>query len=92
MITVGSDNDFRNKMLLLFYSRFLEGGKKLRYIDQQFWESDPPDWLILHSLDETASPEPWVSAAGGRTYRLTRSEGFSGNSGMSWFLYHVERR
>jgi hypothetical protein len=92
MITVGSDNDFRNKMLIEFYSRFLDGGKRLRYIDQQLWTSDPPEWLILHSLDEAVVPEPWISTEDGRMYRLIRSEGFSGNSGFSWFLYHESSR
>jgi hypothetical protein len=33
-ITVGSDNDFRNKMVLLFYERFFPRAKEVRYIDQ----------------------------------------------------------
>ena len=87
VITVGSDNDFRNKILLEFYSRFLAEGKTLRYIDQPFWTNEPPEWIIMHSLDETVTPDPWISTADGRRYDLIRSERFSGNSGMSWFLY-----
>jgi hypothetical protein len=87
MIPVGSDNDFRNKMLIEFYSRFLDEGKKLRYIDQQFWTSEPPEWLILHSFDESIVPETWIATAEGQMYRLTRTEKYSGNSGMIWFLY-----
>jgi hypothetical protein len=92
VITVGSDNDFRNRMLIEFYSRFLDAGKKLRYIDQQLWTGDPPEWIILHSLDEADVPEPWITATDGRMYRLIRSEGFSGNSGFSWFLYRNSSR
>ena len=91
-ITVGSDNDFRNKMLIEFYSRFLDDGKKLRYVDQQFWASEPPEWIILHSLDEAYVPKPWIATTYGRTYLLTKTERFYGNSGFSWFLYHAGSR
>ncbi|MGD0169095.1 MAG: hypothetical protein ABSE54_05160 [Smithella sp.] len=91
-ITVGSDHDFRNKMLIAFYSRFLDDGKKLRYVDHQFWASEPPEWIILHSLNETDVPVPWISMTNGWTYRLTKTERFSGNSGFSLFLYHASSR
>jgi len=86
-ITVGSDNDFRNKMVLSFYARFLPNQKKIRYIDQQFWNGHPPAWLIVHDLDESAVPEPWIQASSDQMYRLIKAEKFSGNSGFSWFLY-----
>jgi hypothetical protein len=89
-ITVGSDNDFRNKMVIAFYSRFLSKQRPLRYLDQTLWTSEPPEWIILHSLDESAMPEPWISTAEGRIYRLTKPERFFGNSGFSWFLYHAD--
>jgi hypothetical protein len=92
VITVGSDNDFRNKMVLSFYSRFLPDGKTIQYIDQEFWGSQPPEWLIVHSLDESAGPEPWIQTSTNRTYRLIRAEKFSGNSGFSWFLYRDRTR
>ncbi len=92
VITVGSDNDFRNKMVLSFYSRFVQGGKTIQYIDQQFWDVQPPEWLIMHSLDESVEPEQWIQISTDRTYRLTRAEQFSGNSGFSWFLYHDRTR
>jgi hypothetical protein len=88
VITVGSDNDFRNKMVLSFYARVLQGGKTVQYIDQESWGSQPPEWLILHSLDESAEPEPRIETPSGRPYWLVKTEKFSGNSGFSWFLYH----
>jgi hypothetical protein len=88
VITVGSDNDFRNKMVLSFYARFLQGGKTIQYIDQESWSSQPPEWLILHSLDESTEPETVIQILTNRTYRLIKTEKFSGNSGFSWFLYH----
>lgn len=88
VITVGSDNDFRNKMVLSFYARFLQGGKTIQYIDQESWGSQSPEWLILHNLDASAEPDPWIDIPSGRPYWLVKKEKFSGNSGFSWFLYH----
>jgi hypothetical protein len=45
--------------------------------------------MIVHSLDESADPESWIAAENGRIYRLAKAERFSGNSGFSWFLYHI---
>lgn len=92
VITVGSDNDFRNKMVLSFYARFLPSAKTIQYVDQQSWSNMPPEWLIVHSLDELTEPEPWLSIEDGRMYRLTKAARFSGNSGFSWFLYHDSSR
>ncbi len=92
VITVGSDNDFRNKMVLSFYSRFLQDGKIIQYIDQGSWGIHPPEWLIVHSLDESAEPEPLVETSTNRIYRLIKIEKFSGNSGFSWFLYRDSNR
>ena len=88
VIIVGSDNDFRNRAVLFFYARFLRGGKTIQYVDQASWSIQPPEWLILHSLDEFTEPEPLIKILTDRTYRLIKTEKFSGNSGFSWFLYH----
>jgi len=92
VVTVGSDHDFRNKVVLSFYARFLRSGKTIQYIDQESWSSQPPEWLIVHSLDSSTVPEPWISTAYGRMYRLKKAERFAGNSGFSWFLYHYVNR
>ncbi len=92
VITVGSDNDFRNKVVLSFYARFLQGGKTIQYIDQGSWGVHPPEWLIVHSLDESTVPEQWVRTSANRVYRLVKAENFSGNSGFSWFLYRESNR
>ncbi len=92
VITVGSDNDFRNKVVLSFYARFLPDGKTIQYVNQESWASQPPEWLIVHSLDESAVPEPWVQTSTNLIYRLIKTEKFSGNSGFSWFLYHASTR
>lgn len=87
VLLVGSDNDFRNKMVLSFYSRFLQGGKSIQYIDQGSWNGNPPEWLIMHSLDKSVEMTSRIEVSPGRTYRLVKTEKFSGNSGFSWFLY-----
>lgn len=88
ILKIGSDHDFRNKMLLSFYQRFLPPHQSLYYIDQKFWNFDPPEWIIIHKTDRTFEPEPFIRAWDQHIYELTKSEGSSGESGFSWFLYH----
>jgi hypothetical protein len=88
ILKVGSDHDFRNKMLLSFYQRFLPSHQTLQYIEQSGWNVEPPDWVILHGTDPSFEPHPFIGIDNQRFYRLTRTERFSGNSGFSWFLYH----
>jgi hypothetical protein len=91
ILTIGSDHDFRNKMLLTFYQRFLPDRQTLRYMDQQRWNIETPEWIIIHSTDISFEPKPFVMVSNQRIYELTRSERSSGNSGFSWFLYHLSR-
>lgn len=91
VLSIGSDHDFRNKMLLSFYQRFIPRHQSLHYIDQQFWNVDPPEWIILHKTDRSFEPEPFISTWDQHIYKLTKSERSSGESGFSWFLYHNTR-
>ena len=89
VLNVGSDHDFRNKMLLSFYGRFLPPRQSVHYIEQNRWNLEPPEWIILHSLDPSQRPDPFIGIPGQRIYRLVKKEESAGNSGFSWFLYHL---
>jgi hypothetical protein len=91
VLSIGSDHDFRNKMLLSFYQRFIPRHQSLHYIHQQFWNVDPPEWIILHKTDRSFEPEPFISTWDQHIYKLTKSERSSEESGFSWFLYHNTR-
>lgn len=84
-IAVGSDHDFRNKLVLGFYSGFFRE-KKLVYLDAEARRNVVPDWMIRHSVDRGYRPPEYLFESGER-FTLQRSYGFAGVSGWSWFVY-----
>lgn len=90
IIRIGSDHDFRNGMLLSFYSRFLPEGKKMEYVEGRFlWGEQKPDWFITHSQDMKYIP-PQALQYGG-VYQLVKYYPFAGDSGWSWYIYSRSR-
>jgi hypothetical protein len=87
VILVGSDHDFRNRMLVEFHAPRVPGGEGLRYVSRPHLRKTPPDWLITHSLDTSKTPDRTLILEGIGTYRLTMEYGFSGISGWAWFLF-----
>ncbi len=86
-ITVGSDHDFRNKLLLEFYAAYLPPGKEIIYSEQSSWLEDKPEWIIMHSQDLSFRPRNKFDTNAGTTYILEQSFRYSGISGWNWFLY-----
>lgn len=86
-IVVASDHDYRNKIVLSFYGRYLPEGKKLVYRDQNKLPPNGPDWVITHNQDIGFSPPPSIRGPAGHTYTLARSFPYSGISGWHWFVY-----
>lgn len=84
-IVIGSDHDFRNKLVLDFYSRFIRD-KAVVYLDKEARQEGAAQWMIRHSVDKAYSPPAYLFESGHR-YTLARSYGFAGVSGWSWFLY-----
>lgn len=87
VLTVGSDHDFRNSMLLGYYARFVPGDRGLAYLSEREWPPQGPRWLITHSLDPRHEPPPSYIFAGRVEYRLAKHFPFSGVSGWHWCLY-----
>lgn len=84
-VTVGSDHDFRNELVLGFYSGFFKE-KRITYLDKEARLNATPDWLLAHSVDTARRPAEYLFEAGHR-FTLKRSYRFAGVSGWSWFLY-----
>jgi hypothetical protein len=87
-IVVGSDHDFRNKMVLSYYSKRLRTGKKLLYLDLESWPASGPEWIILHSLERNFQPMEAIYFKDGLGYSLARYFPCCGLSGFHWALYH----
>ena len=89
-IVICTDHDFRNKALLLFYQRYLPPyGKELVYIDHESWPTGGPEWVIFHQHpEEPGFPDHRVFH--GIPYQLTSFYPSTGDSGLSWYLYHKQ--
>ena len=87
VVTVGSDYDFRNAMLLGYYARYVPKDRELVYVPEDAWPPEGPRWLITHSLDARHEPAASYVANGRVEYTLAKHFPFSGVSGWHWCLY-----
>ena len=89
-ITIGSDHDFRNRMIVDFYSRFLPPGKKVVYLPGTGIRPEvAPEWIIVHRLgmDPASPPVPRFLLPNGRGYVFKEVFPSSTPSGFWWYLY-----
>lgn len=89
VVRIGSDHDFRNRVLVDFYAPSLAvaGSHTVRYIPQTEWHREAPDWILTHSQEISAEPPPDIAVPGVGIYRFFAAYRFSGVSGWNWFLY-----
>jgi hypothetical protein len=87
-ITVSSDHDARNEMMLDFYAASLPPGKRLVYVPSPERARHLPDWFLLHTFetDRRAAPIA-VTIEGATRYELTDVYPYGGLSGWTWMLY-----
>lgn len=79
-VTVGSDHDFRNPMVLQFYLRRAKTDAVIRYSSQG--ANELPDWRLAHTFDVGAEPAPRDGP-----YVFVKAFRHGGLSGWTWFLY-----
>jgi len=90
-LLVGSDHDFRNRMVLDFYCPRLLRSKRLVYVERDRWDEQRPGWIVTHSLDTSFKPHSEIWVDGLWTYKLVQSYPYAGDSGWSWFVYRLDR-
>lgn len=88
-VVIGSDHDFRNKLVLDFYSGFFKD-KRIVYLDGNARRDYVPEWMIRHSVDVLYSPPAYLYESGQR-FTLERTYGYSGVSGWGWFVYRNDK-
>jgi hypothetical protein len=86
-IRVGSNNDWKNRLMLMFYARFLPPSKKLEYIPQEQRDRERPEWMVITSSDPTFRAYPDLEVGNIGKYNLFGVYPFAGYSGWSWFVY-----
>jgi hypothetical protein len=88
-IVIGSDHDFRNGMVVEFYRTRIPGLKPLKYVDQEHWPADGPEWLLRQDRSPTFEAPPRIGLPG-KSYQLVDVFRYAGLSGWSWAVYHRE--
>ncbi|MBN8549325.1 MAG: hypothetical protein J0M12_08435, partial [Deltaproteobacteria bacterium] len=86
-IIIGSDQDFRNSLLVAYYAPRAATGKSFRYRGAQFPNPTEATWVITHTQDPFEVPQPVLSESG-----LTLAAVFESAplSGFRWFVYCKE--
>jgi hypothetical protein len=85
-VTVGSDHDFRNQVVLAYHASRMELSKPLVYVTKGEGV-EPPTWFLRHELDPEREPQAEISGPGGRRYRLRKVFPSAPLSGWSWEAY-----
>jgi len=90
-ITIGSDHDVRNRMVLDYYGEVLPRSCQLTYVPADAWDRRGPEWFVTHQFEDggAASSPPASIAVNAVEYRRTRSFPYGGISGWTWHLYHT---
>ncbi len=91
-ITVASDYDFQDRVVLDYYQRFLQPGKTLVYYSAHDYPSNGTQWFLLHSLARSAQVPLKLQDSHGNTYRLEREYPSSDLSGIGSHLYQRLQR
>jgi hypothetical protein len=86
-VVVGSDQDFRNGIVLRFYARFLPAGKTLDYRNRRGWARDGPEWIVLHRRARPSRPLAELDFEGVGRYRLVAEFDHGAISGFYWGVY-----
>ena len=87
VVRIGSDHDFRNRLLVDFYASSLARSHRIRYIPHTEWHREPPDWILTHSGEVSYQPPPDITVSGVGVYHFFAAYRFFGLSGWNWFLY-----
>jgi hypothetical protein len=91
-IRVASNSDFRTRILLAFYGRYLPPGRTLIFYGATSPHMDEADWRIREDLEPTSSVPPELHDGRGHRFRLAQRYSFYGLSGCQWSLYRREPR
>ena len=89
-IYVGSDHDFRNRLVLTFYASRDPLGKLLYYVPQTDWSRRPPDWVLITQGQEFSEPPDEIPFKDVGVYRFVASYDSAPVSGWGWFLFRKQ--
>ena len=91
-IHVASNSDFRTRILLIFYGRYLPLGRTLIFYEATSPHAGDADWRIREDLEPMSTVPSEVDDGRGHRFRLAARYSFYGLSGCQWSLYRREPR
>lgn len=89
-ISISSDHDFRNRMLIDYYGASAGGGHPFVYYPV---EQAPPwgvQWVLFHRLDGEEPPPSMIADARGNRYVREYHYSHAALSGWDWYVYRNE--
>jgi len=89
-VYVGSDHDFRNRMVLRFYAARSPAGKFLYYTAQTDWTRRPPEWVLVTQGQEFIDPPAEIPFTDVGSYQYVGRYDAGPVSGWGWFLYRKQ--
>lgn len=91
-LTVGSDHDFRNSLVLRYYFPRCRGNRRLVYYSQGNWPQGGPEWFLIHSQEPQFTPRETLADELGNAYHLQAVFPYAGLSGWHWAVYRNGNR
>ncbi len=89
VMTIGSDHDFRNEMLLSYFIPRVNSELKFEYIMSRRQGRASPEWVLLHDIDSSPQFPPEIGDPAGNVYSLRRVFEYRGLSGWHWAAYQL---
>jgi hypothetical protein len=90
-ITVGSDHDGRNVLLIHHHGLSAIHPRTLQYIPRPELPAEGVQWLLVHRLDHAEIPPHELSDDRGNPYRLEKIFLHAPLSGWDWYVYRSQR-
>jgi len=87
-VTVGSDHDFRNGTVILYYKPRIKNGHLIRYINKEEWKGSVPRFYLEHVIGQFKTRTTYLQDTYGNRYKpLKVFPNDGGLSGWHWYLY-----
>lgn len=93
VITLSSNHDFRNAMMLTFYMKFIPGSRGVRYTGMTDPAFPPggPEWVVVQGLGPDEKAPDFLEDPFGNRYRLEKDYPSVRLSGWRWCVFHNVR-
>jgi hypothetical protein len=86
-LTISSNHDFRNRLVLTYYGAYLPVEKQIVYFEQG-QGGEAPEWLLVDRFDRDPAPPERIGEPSTPSYSLAARFPHAGLSGWTWYVFH----